>query len=108
MEKRMHKYRLTLEYLEDVQGNTVSAKPIELTFENHDNIISIIEKMQAKDPFDNRNHVAELAIGIKLFSEVMIKNRKHPLFDELAPAFNEFMKKLKTLPAKNFENETSP
>jgi hypothetical protein len=30
----------------------------------------------------------------------MLKNRKDPLFEELAPAFSEFMKKLKALPVK--------
>jgi len=100
MEKRGHRYKLTLEYLENIKGEATSAKPLELTFENHDNIFSIIEKLQAKDPFDNKNQAVEFALGLKLFSEVMIKNRKHPLFEELAPAFQEFMKKLKALPEK--------
>jgi len=34
---------------------------------------------------------------LKLFSEVMIKNRNHPLFEELLPAFKTFMEKLKAL-----------
>ncbi len=100
MEKRAHKYKVTLEYLETAKGEATALQPIELLFDNHDVIFSIVERIQAKDPFNNINQAAEFAIGLKMFSEVMIKNRKHLLFEELAPAFSEFMKKLKSLPVK--------
>jgi len=95
MEKRAHKYQLTLSYLETAKGEAVDKQPITLEFTNHDDIFSIVERLQSRDPFNNKNEAAEFAIGLKLFSEVMLKNRKHPLFEELAPAFSEFMKKLK-------------
>jgi hypothetical protein len=34
-------------------------------------------------------------LGLKLFSEVIIRNRHNPLFEDFAPSFKEFMKKLK-------------
>jgi polyhydroxyalkanoate synthesis regulator protein len=100
MEKRAHKYKLRLEYLKNAKGEAISAAPLELTFENHDDIFSIIERQKAKGLFGDNNQATEFAIGLKLFSEVMIKHRKDPLFEELAPAFGEFMKKLKAIPAK--------
>jgi hypothetical protein len=66
-------------------------------FDNHDEVFSIIEKIKEKDPFSNQEQAAEFALGLKLFSEVMIKNRNHPLFEELTPAFGSFMKRLKSL-----------
>nr|WP_262147064.1 DUF3861 domain-containing protein [Chryseobacterium foetidum] len=33
---------------------------------------------------------------MKLFTEVLIKNKNHPLFEDLSPAISEFMKKLKS------------
>jgi len=35
-------------------------------------------------------------VGLKLFSEVMLAERKHPLFSEFGPQFKLFMKKLKS------------
>lgn len=97
MEKRAHKYKLTLEHLATAKGETSTHQPLQLEFDNHDDIFSIIERMQARNLFNNENQSTEFAIGLKMFSEVMLKNRKHPLFEELAPAFSEFMKKLKAM-----------
>ncbi|MEN8764598.1 DUF3861 family protein, partial [Wenyingzhuangia sp.] len=38
----------------------------------------------------------EFAIGLKLFSEVMLKNKDNPLFEEFRPAFSALMKKIKS------------
>ena len=97
MEKRTNKYKIKLELLSTAkQDDTVVYEPIELEFENHDNIFSIIQRLQSKELFENKNQTAEFAIGLKMFSEVMLKNRTHPLFSEFSPAFKEFMKKLKS------------
>ena len=49
------------------------------------------------------------AVGLKLFSEVMLENREHVLFQDFHPAFLQFMKNLKQknpiiVVAKNGEN----
>ena len=103
MEKRAHQYKLTLEYLKDSKGESISAAPIELTFNNHDDIFSIIERQKNKNLFGDKQQATEFAIGLKLFSEVMLKNRKDPLFEELAPAFGASMKRLKAIPAADSE-----
>lgn len=103
MEKRAHQYKLTLEYLKDSKGESISVAPIELTFNNHDDIFSIIERQKNKNLFGDKQQATEFAIGLKLFSEVMLKNRKDPLFKELAPAFGIFMKKLKAIPTADSE-----
>ncbi len=96
MEKKTHKYHLTLSQLPGGSAEE-TPKKLALDFENHDEIFQIIERLQEKNPFDNTDQMTEFAIGLKLFSEVMIKNRKHPLFEELTPAFGAFMKRLKSL-----------
>ena len=97
MEKRTNRYHLTLKLLQTAHGDTAPEKQMELTFENHDEIFDIIERIQNKDPFENKQQATEFALGLKLFSEVMIKNRKNSLFDELSTAFPVFMKKLKSV-----------
>ncbi|TKK71057.1 DUF3861 domain-containing protein [Ilyomonas limi] len=72
-------------------------KPLQPESNNYDDVFSIIEIIQAKNIFNNKNEAAEFALGLKLFSEVMQKNRKYSLFKALAPAFGTFMKKLKSM-----------
>jgi phage-related tail protein len=97
--KRANKYKLTLELLETAKGETESREPLQLEFTNHDEIFSIIERIQKKNLLQSKEQAAEFAIGLKMFSEVMLKNRNLPLFQEFAPAFRDFMKKLKEVPA---------
>ncbi|GAB3641355.1 DUF3861 domain-containing protein [Spirosoma arcticum] len=92
MAKRANRYRLTLEPL---LASGEESESLRLEFENHDDVFNIIRRLREKDPFHDVQQATEFAIGIKLFSEVMIKNRTHPLFDELLPAFRIFMEKLK-------------
>jgi hypothetical protein len=71
------------------------AGPAWLEFSNQDDVLHIVRLMQAKPLFSNAEEAAQFALGLKLFSEVLLKHRTKSLFAELAPAFGEFMKKLK-------------
>ncbi|MBF7092520.1 DUF3861 family protein [Flavobacterium sp. ALJ2] len=96
MTKRANKYKLTLEQVSLMKEEAVFSQPLSLEFENHDEIFKIIDIIKEKKLFENENQSTEFAIGLKLFSEVMLKNRKHPLFEEFFPEFGAFMKKLKS------------
>lgn len=96
MAKRTNTYRLYLEPVSLSKEDTPLPAPLQIQFNNHDEIFEIIERIKAKALFENEGDATEFAIGLKLFSEVMIRNRNHPLFAELAPHFSEFMKKLKS------------
>lgn len=91
---KSHLYRITVEHLEDPKGNAVSADPLIFEARNHDDLFSIVDKMREKSEFD-KNETEALAIGLKLFSEVMLNNRDHELFKELNPHFVQFIKALK-------------
>lgn len=91
-----HLYRITLEQLEDNKGNPVEKAPLQFEVKNHDDLYLIVEKIQAKGLFD-ANEATAFAIGLKLFREVMLNNRKSEVFKELDPHVSEFMKTLKTL-----------
>ncbi|RXG11424.1 putative protein DUF3861 [Leeuwenhoekiella aestuarii] len=81
MLKRNNTYRLSLESL-SLKDELAQSSTIKLAFENHDDIFIIIESLKEKNPFGDKNQAVEFAIGIKLFTEVMIRNRKHPLFED--------------------------
>jgi hypothetical protein len=93
-EKRNNRYKILLQEIE-LKDGTQADNSIEFEFENHDNIFSIIEKTQARNLFADKGQKIEFALGLKLFSEVMLKSKDNPLFEELRPAFGQFMKKLK-------------
>ena len=94
MEKKHNKYRITLEHLHSPKDLGLN-ETIDFEFENHDEIFSIIERIQENNPFEKENQATEFAVGLKLFSEVMLKNRDNELFEEFLPQFGAFMKKLK-------------
>lgn len=97
MEKISNKYYLTLSLKEYANGKTEPAKELGIQFDNHDEIFGIIDKIRDKNIFENPDEATQFAIGLKLFSEVKLKNRKNPLFEELNEVFPIFMKKLKSL-----------
>jgi len=90
-----HKYRVSVSYIEDREGNPVEGRSLEFVVGNHDEILGIVERIRNTKQFEG-DDAAAFAIGLKLFGEVMLKNKDNPLFSELRPQFVEFMKKLKS------------
>ncbi|WP_337966095.1 DUF3861 domain-containing protein [uncultured Flavobacterium sp.] len=97
MEKRSNKYSLTLSLKEYANGETEPAKELGIEFDNHDEIFGIIERIKDKNIFENPHEATQFALGLKLFSEIKLKHRKNPLFEELNEVFPVFMKKLKSM-----------
>jgi len=95
MEKRNNTYQLDLKELK-LKDCSEGTKSLNLEFDNHDDIFNIFEVIKSKKIFEDENTATEFALGLKLFTEVMLKNKQHPLFEELRPAIMEFMKKLKS------------
>ncbi|CAM4416006.1 protein of unknown function [Pedobacter westerhofensis] len=94
MNKKNNVYKIHLQEVELKDGRPAT-KILEFEFENHDDVFGIIEKMQEKNILEDSEAAMEFALGIKLFSEVMLKYKDNALFEELKPAFGQFMKKLK-------------
>jgi hypothetical protein len=97
MEKKLNKYYLTLSLKEYANGETQPAKELGIEFSNHDEIFGIIERIKDKNIFENHSEATQFALGLKLFSEIKLKHRENPLFDELNEVFPVFIKKLKSL-----------
>ncbi|MDN0109092.1 DUF3861 domain-containing protein [Yersinia mollaretii] len=91
-----YRYRITVEPLTDRKGEPVDKALVTFEVENHDEILGIIERLQAREDLNfGKDKTAAFAVGLKLFSETMMENRKHPLFAPLRTAFMEFMTLLK-------------
>ncbi|MDL2267783.1 DUF3861 domain-containing protein [Desulfovibrio sp. OttesenSCG-928-G15] len=91
-----HQYRITVEALSETAASTAAEAPQVLSFEveNHDDIFKVIKKIESRGDFKEVDAVA-FGVGLKLFGEVMLKNRSLPLFSGFAPHFMDFMKELK-------------
>lgn len=91
-----YRYRITIEPLTDRKGEAIDKAPVTFEAENHDDILGIIERLQVREDLGfGKEKTAAFALGLKLFSETMMENRKHPVFAPLRTAFMDFMTNLK-------------
>ncbi|SCK25516.1 DUF3861 domain-containing protein [Vogesella sp. LIG4] len=96
---KQHHYRITVEHLAQPDGGaSPHAAPLVFEAGNHDDIIDIAQRLAGRSDLAAINTDA-LAVGLKLFGEVMLEHRDHPLFSSLRPHFAQFMKTLKQGPA---------
>ncbi len=91
---KQHRYRIQVEYLQDPKGQPVSRAPLSVEVGNHDDIFHIVELMRARGDFEPDTATA-FALGLKLFSEVMLEHKDHVLFEEFRAHFVQFMTQLK-------------
>lgn len=94
MNPKYNHYKITLEHTFSPKDEDLNPG-LSLDFDNHDEIFSIITKLQEKNHFQDAEQSAQFAIGLKMFSEVMLKNKDSDLFSEFLPEFKNFMGKLK-------------
>ncbi len=95
MEKKHNLYKISLEEIKLKNGSD-ELKTIHLAVTNHDDILDIIKRQKERNLFGNEQDAAEFALGLKLFTEVMLRNRNHPVFEDLKPVFGNFMQKVKS------------
>lgn len=94
---KSHQYSITVTHTADKEGNPIADTTdsnITFTTNKHDEILDIVRRIQGTKLFA-QDDAASFTIGLKLFGEIMLKNKDMALFTELKPHFFEFMKKLK-------------
>lgn len=94
--KREHRYRITLEHLSGPKEETPLNEPLSFETGNHDDLFVILDRALNKGILDAEN-ARSLALGLKLFTEVMLKNRDEPIFEDIRPAMRAFIKQWKAL-----------
>jgi hypothetical protein len=95
---KQHRYRITVEHLADQNGApSTHAAPLQFEAGNHDDILAVVERIRSRGDLPAESATA-FAVGLKLFGEVMLENRQHPLFADFLPQFGQFMKQLKKGP----------
>lgn len=94
MVKKFNQYQLTLTEI-NLKNQSEEKQSLTFEFENHDDIFSILNRTKETQGFKNANDEMEFFIGLKLFSEVMLRNKKNPLFVDFFPHFIDLMNKIK-------------
>lgn len=89
-----HQYRITVTALPDAKEAGDAPSTMEFEVENHDDIFVVVQKLESRDDLPAGDAKA-LGVGLKLFGEVMLKNRNLPLFASFLPHFRDFMQQLK-------------
>jgi Domain of Unknown Function with PDB structure (DUF3861) len=96
---KQHRYRITIDHLALPDGSTPpAAAALVLEVGNHDELSSIVSRARQRGDLPP-DEAAAFAVGLKLFSEVMLQHRDLPLFADFAPHFKAFMQRVKQRPA---------
>lgn len=82
------KYKITVESLD-------SEKSVTFETENHDDLFKIFGNVENSSKF-KKDEGLSLVLGLKLFSEVMLKRKDFSPFEVLRPVFGDFMKAFKS------------
>ncbi|MCP1771444.1 hypothetical protein J2T38_000236 [Neisseria perflava] len=92
---KKHQYRISVEHIADKEGNPVEREPLQFEAANHDDIFRIVSFMKDSGRFSDEADAMHFAVGLKLFSEVILEHKSEPFFSELSPHFMEIMKIIK-------------
>ena len=92
---KQHTYEVTLKHIADAQGNpSTYADTLSFNSYNHDDIFKVLQMIKNSQILDDEA-AKPFAVGLKLFSEVMLEHKNLPLFKDFIPHFGQFMKALK-------------
>ena len=96
---KTRRYRIRIEELEHPQayrGGTSASPNVTLKFEvdQHDDLFGVVTRVRNATAFPDSDVIA-LAVGMKLFTGVMLLHRKDPLFADVQPVLRAFIGKLK-------------
>ncbi|MCF7221086.1 DUF3861 domain-containing protein [Marilutibacter chinensis] len=97
MAKREHRYRITVEHLAAPRGGMLLHDPLVFEDGNHDDLFRIVGLQRDSGRFASEDEAAAFAVGLKLLSEAVLRNRDDPLLQSLKPALGAFIGKLKAV-----------
>lgn len=89
-----YRYRVTLEKIAGQKGEPVEGEQLSFEAPDHDDIFPIVERVRGRGDLD-ADSAAALAVGLKLFSEVVLQNRQREPFAEVRPALSAFIGSIK-------------
>lgn len=86
---KSHEYTICVKSL-----SAETNKELLFTARSHDDLFTIVERARHRVDL-NENDATCLAIGFKLLGNIVLENRKDPLFTDLGQALHAFVSQLK-------------
>jgi hypothetical protein len=93
--KYAHRFRISVEKIDDPAGHTGTSAALAFEVENHDDIFAIVDRVRAGTAF-SVDEATALALGVKLLGGVVLAHRRAPLFADIQPALRGFIGNLKS------------
>ncbi len=93
-----YRYRVTVEQVADEKGQPVDGRSLVFEAACHHEMLEIVDRVRERRLVANANAAAAMVVGLKLFGEVVIAERKKPMFAEVHVALGAFMQALKSRP----------
>lgn len=95
---RQHHYRIAVDAVTSEPSTSADESAhLVFSFACHDDVLALVKRIRQRGEFMefDAETAAAFTVGLKLLGEVMLKHRKHPVFEEFGPQFGQFMKRLK-------------
>lgn len=94
-----HRYRIRIEEVppsgsEESAGSVSPSDTLSFEVNQHDDLLGIVARVRTAAAFPDAD-AAALAVGLKLFTGVMLLHRKDPLFADVQPVLRAFIGNLK-------------
>ena len=92
---QQYRYRVTLEQLTDPNGVPGDGEPLKFEVGSHDDLMSIVARVNNSGDFGSQADAAAFAVGLKLFGGAILANKNNPLLSSFLPQLHQFMKEFK-------------
>ena len=96
-----YRYRVTVEQVADGKGQPVDGRSLVFDVACHDELPGLVERVREKRIMANASASAAMMVGLKLFGEIALAERKNPMFAEVHAALGDFIRALKAVPARS-------
>lgn len=93
--KRSNRYEVKLAVIDDRGNDDQKATTLAFEVQNHDDLFVIAERVRRGSALSDSDANA-LTVGLKLFAGVMLAHPQLPMFVEVRPTVQAFIRNLKT------------
>ena len=93
-----YRYKVTVEQIADEKGQAVDGRSLMFEAACHDDLLELVNRVREKRVVANANASAAMMVGLKLFGEIALAERKNPMFADVHAALGSFIRALKELP----------
>jgi len=97
--RKDHLYRITVEELNAEQGDEegkehTTVQAFEFSLQDREDLFKAVESIKAGSGLE-ADQATKVAVAIRLLGPLMMKDRKHPLFEDFFPHLKSFIQHLK-------------